>query len=143
MKEVYLFSQCFGNSHSCVQIKSCYCCYFASAKLKYLNSYYYIFNLVLFVIRSEGSHFGYSESITISHQNSQTSEKIGADVSIFLGSSVLYWHIVKQSSIFVIASIFNLRFFLWAFSKTLIVDYVVFPQEIMTHYVWFFCMSVF
>ena len=30
------------------------------------------------------------------HQNSETSEEIGADISIYLGSSVLYWHVVKQ-----------------------------------------------
>ena len=58
-------------------------------------------------------------------------KEIDADISIFLGYSVLYWHIVKQSSIFVRDPIFNLRFFVRVFSKALIVDYVVFPMQLM------------
>ena len=96
-----LFSQCFGNSFSCVKIKVSDYCNGVSAELEYLSSYEYNFNPVLFIISLEGSHFGSRESIPISHQNSQTSKEI------LLGSSVLCWHIVKQSSIFVSASVFN------------------------------------
>ena len=94
---------------------------------------------VHFIINLEGNHFGSRLKIPVSHQNSQTSKEIGADISIFLGSSVLYWHIVKQSSIFVTASIFNLWFLVRMFSKTLIVNYVVFPMQFwqtIPYYLW-------
>ena len=110
-KYLYLFAECFGNSHSYVQKKSSDDCHGVSANLKYLTSCYYIFNPILFIISFEGSPFGSKESMPVSYQNSQTSKEIGLDISIFVGSSVLYWHIVKQSSIFVTASILNLRFF--------------------------------
>ena len=84
---VYLLSQCFGNSHSCLQIKASDYCDGVSAELKYLNLYDCIFNPVFFIISLEGSH---SQTIFFSHQNSQTSKGIGADISIFLGSSVIY-----------------------------------------------------
>ena len=80
---LYLFSQCFGSSLSCVQIKSSDYCDDASAKLKYLNSYEYIFNPALFIINLEGRHFGSRESIPISHQNSQTSKEIVVDTHFF------------------------------------------------------------
>ena len=130
---MYLFSECFGNSHFYVQKKSSDDCHGVSANLKYLTSCYYIFNPVLFIISFEGSPFGSKESMPVSYQNSQTSKEIGLDISIFVGSSVLYWHIVKQSSIFVTASILNLRFFVWVFSK--IVDYVAFLHAVMVYYV--------
>ena len=57
-KHVYLFSQCFGNSRSYAQKNSSDYCDVVSAKLKYLNSYDRISNLVLFIIILEGSHFG-------------------------------------------------------------------------------------
>ena len=81
-KHVYLFSQCFGNSHSCVQIKSSDYCDGVSAKLKHLNSYDYFFNPVLFIICLEGSHFRSMESIFVSRQNSQASKERGVDMSI-------------------------------------------------------------
>ena len=59
-------------------------------KLKYLNSYDCIFNPVHFIINLEGNHFRSRLKIPVSHQDSQTSEKIDVDISIFLGSSVLY-----------------------------------------------------
>ena len=89
-KHIYLFSLCFGNSHFCIQIKSDDYCDGLSAKLKYLNSYDSIFYPVHFIINLEGNHFGSRLKTPVSHQNSQTSKEIGADISIFLGSSVLY-----------------------------------------------------
>ena len=123
-------SQCFGNSHSCVQIKSSGYCNDASAKLKYLNSYDYISNLVDFIKSLESFEFGSTECILVSHQHSQTSKKIGLGISLFINSSVLYWHIVKQSFIFIAASIFNLQFFVWVFFKTLMMNCVVFLMEL-------------
>ena len=122
-------SLCFGNSHSCFQIKSSDYRDGVSVKLKYLNSYNYIFNPVLFikVWKTVISDLG---KTCLFHTKTNPKE-IGADISIFLGSSVLYWHIVKQSSIFVRDPIFNLRFFVRVFSKVLIVDYVIFPMQLM------------
>ena len=40
-----------------------------SVKLKYLNSYDYIFHPVLCIISLEDSHFGSRENILVSHQN--------------------------------------------------------------------------
>ena len=40
-----------------------------SVKLKYLNSYGYNFNPVLFIISLEDSHFRSRENILVSHQN--------------------------------------------------------------------------
>ena len=57
--------QCFGNYRSCVQIKSSDYCDGESAKLKYLNSYDYIFNPMLFVLSLEGSHFGSKENMPV------------------------------------------------------------------------------
>ena len=91
-KHLYLFSLCFGNSHSCVQIKPSDYCDGISAKLEYLNSYDHTFNTVLFIISSEDSHFGSTENMPVSHQDSQTSKEIDADISILFDSSVLYWH---------------------------------------------------
>ena len=118
-------SLCFGNSHSCFQIKSSDYRDGVSVKLKYLNSYDYIFNPVLWktLILDLGK--------TCLFCTKTNPKEIGADISIFLGSSVLYWHIVKQSSIFVRDPIFNLRFFVRVFSKALIVDYVVFPMQLI------------
>ena len=73
-KHAYLFSQWFGNSHSCVQIKSSDYCDGVSVKSKYLNSYDYIFNSVLFITSLEGSYFPSRERIPVSHQNNQTSK---------------------------------------------------------------------
>ena len=78
------------NNHSCVQIKSSDYCDGVSAKVKYLNSYDYIFNPKLFIISLEGNHLGSRENMPVAHQNSQTSKEIGADISIFLDSFVLY-----------------------------------------------------
>ena len=81
-KILYLFSQWFGNSHSCVQINSSDYCDGVSLRLKHLNSYDYIFNLFLI-------HFESRESMLGSHQNTQTSKEIGVDISILAGYSVL------------------------------------------------------
>ena len=53
---------------------------------------------MLVIISLEGSHFRYMESMPVSQQNSQISKEVGVDISAFLGSSVLYWHIAKQST---------------------------------------------
>ena len=95
IQHVYLFSLSFRNSPSCVQIKSSDYWHDSSAKLKYLHSYECIFNPVLFITSFYGSHFGSRENVPVSHQNSQTSIEIGADISIFFGPSVLHWHIVQ------------------------------------------------
>ena len=52
--------------------------------LKYLNSYDYIFNPILFIISLEDNHFGSRENMLDSHQNNPK------EISTFLGSSVLY-----------------------------------------------------
>ena len=101
-------------------------CFICEAEVS--QSYYYIFNLVLFIVSSEGSSFGTRESMPVLHQ---TSKEIGADISVFVGSCVLCWHIVKQSSIFVTVSIFNLRCFVLVFSKTLklgCMDFICFKE---------------
>ena len=85
-----LISLSIGNSYSCVQIKSSDYCDGVSAKLKYLKSYDCIFNPVPFV-SLEGSHLGSRENTPVSHQKSQVSKEMGAYISIFLGSFVLYW----------------------------------------------------
>ena len=110
-KHIYLFSLCFGKSHFCVQIKSNDYCDSGSAKLKYLSSYDCIFNPVHFNINLKGNHFRSWLKIPVSHQDSQTSKEIGADISIFLGSKNI------------------LRFLVRMFSKTSIVNYVVFPVQ--------------
>ena len=56
-------------SHSCLQIKSSDYSDDVSVKLKYLNSYDYIFNHTLFIISLEDSHFGSRENMLVSHQN--------------------------------------------------------------------------
>ena len=134
-KHLYLFSQCFGNFHSCFQIKSSDYCDDVSVKLKYLNAEDHICNPVLFVISLDGSHVGSRESTPISHQNSQNSKETVVDISILLGFSVLYCHMVQPSSIFVTTSIFNCRSFLPVFLKILILDCVVLPHSVMVHYV--------
>ena len=42
-------------------------------------------------------------------QNSQTSKEIGVDISIFLGYSIIYRHIVKHCYVFALVSLFNLQ----------------------------------
>ena len=97
-----LISQCFENSGSCLQIKS-RSDYGdrVSEKLNYLSSNDYTYNPVLFIISLGGSHFESRESIPISHHKNQSSIEMAIDISIFLGFSVLYRHLVKKSSIFV------------------------------------------
>ena len=41
-KDLYLFSQCFGHTHSCIQIKSSDYCDEVYTKFKYLKWYNYI-----------------------------------------------------------------------------------------------------
>ena len=62
-------SLCFGNSYSYFQIKSSDYRDGVSVKLKYLNSYDYIFNPVLFIVSLEDSHFESRENTLVSHQN--------------------------------------------------------------------------
>lgn len=82
------------------------------------------------------SHFGSSESMPFSRQNTQASKEIGIDFSILLGSSVLYWHIGRKLSVFVTTSILNLRFFVWVLFKTWIVDCAVFLYAVMADYIY-------
>ena len=60
-----MFSQCFGNCYLCVPINSRDYYDGAFTKLKYFNSYDYIFNPVLFIISLESSHFGFTKSIPV------------------------------------------------------------------------------
>ena len=62
-------------------------------------------------------------------------KQIEVDISIFLGYSGLYWHVLKHSCDFVSVSNFNFNF-VRVLSKTLIGDYVVLSQEVMTYYVY-------
>ena len=62
-------SLCFGNSHSCFQIKSSDYRDGLSVKLKYVNSYDYNINHIRFVISLEDSHFGSRGNMLVSHQN--------------------------------------------------------------------------
>ena len=70
-KHLNLFSQCFGNFYSSVQIKSSDYWDGVSSKLKYLNVYHYIFNFALFFISLEVSHFG----STMLEKNIRTQQK--------------------------------------------------------------------
>ena len=71
------------------QIKSSDYCDGVFGRLKYPNSYDYIFNLVFFFIISlEGNHFRSSGSMSALQQNSQTSKEIRVDISIFVGHSI-------------------------------------------------------
>ena len=108
---LYLFFRCLENTHSCIQIRSSDYCDGVSVTFKYPNSYNYIFNIVHFTRILKGSLFGSWESIPVSHQNSQTSKEIGEDMTIFLGSSVLCWHMVKAIAHFC----YSLNFHLWNF----------------------------
>ena len=89
-KYLYLFDQCFGNTQSSIKITSSDYYDHVSTKFKYLNSYNYIFNPVLFIMTFEGSYFGSRENTRVSHQNSQTFKEKGVDISLFLGSSILH-----------------------------------------------------
>ena len=101
-------------------------CDYVSVKLKYLSSCDYIFNPVHFIKSLAGWHFGFRESVPVSHQNSQTSTK---EISMFLDFSVLYWHIIKQLFVFVTASMFNSQ------KATLIADFVFLRHAVMAHYI--------
>ena len=92
-KHAYLFSLCFGNSRSCVQIKSIDYCDGVSVKLKYLNLYDYIFNPVTFIISLEDSHFGSREKMPVSHQNSEILKK-QVQVSQYFLASLFYTDIL-------------------------------------------------
>ena len=85
----HVFFLCTGDPLSCVQIKSSDCCDVISAKLKFLNSYDYIFNPALFIVNLESSRFGSRENIPVSQQNSQTFKEICAHISIFFDSSFM------------------------------------------------------
>ena len=85
---IFSVSLCFGSSHSCFQIKSCGYRDGLSVKLKYLDSYDCNINHIRFVISLEDSHFG-SRKTCLFHTKTNPKE-IGVDISIFLGSSVLY-----------------------------------------------------
>ena len=119
-----LFSQCFRNSHFSFQITSTSRDYCDDISV-HISSYDYICNPAFVIISLGSSHFGSRESMPVSHQNGETSKDIDVDVLVFVGSSVLYCRLVKQLSLFVTVSILNLQFFVWAFSKSLIMACVV------------------
>ena len=50
--------------------------------------------------------------------------------SRYLNIFRILWHIVEQSSILVTASILNLQYFVWVFSKILILHCVVLPMQL-------------
>ena len=78
---LYLFSQWFENSHSCVQVKSCN----------------YIFNPIYpFYYKIGRQSFCTGKNIHFSDRNSHFSKDIEIDISIFLSYFVLCWHIVKN-----------------------------------------------
>ena len=134
-KQLYWFSQCSRNSHSCVQIKSSDYCDGVFAKLKYLNSYDYIFNPVFFIISLEGSHFGSRENLHVWQENSQTSKEIGVKyLNIYRLLCFLLTH-SKAIIHFCCSFKFQPSFFVWVFSKTLIVHCVIFLHAVMTNYV--------
>ena len=108
-KHLHFFSQCSWNSHSYVQINSSDYSHVIPVDLKFLRSYDYIYSPMLFIISLGGNHFRLWKSMLVSQQNSQTSKEIRVDISICSGSSVLYWEIVKQLSVFLTALIFNFR----------------------------------
>ena len=91
----------------------------------HISSYDYICNPAIVIISLGGSHFGSRETMPVSNQNGETSKDTDVDILVFVGSSVLYCRLVKQLSLFVTVSILNLQFFVWAFSKSLIVACVV------------------
>ena len=88
-EHVYLFSLCFcicfGNSHSCFQINLSDYRDGVSMKLKYLNSYDYIFNPVL-VWKTDILDLG---ETCLFHTKTNPKE-IGADISIFLNSYLCF-----------------------------------------------------
>ena len=110
-KHLHFFSQCSWNSHSYVQINSSDYSDAIPVDLKFLRSYDYIYSPMLFIISLGGNHFRLWKSMLVSQQNNQTSKEIRVDISICSGSSVLYWEIVKQLSVFLTALIFNFRLF--------------------------------
>ena len=71
-----------------ITIKSNDYCNGLSAKLEHLKSCGYIFNPLLSIMGLEVNHFGSSERTPVSHN--QTSRQKGVDISILLGSPVLY-----------------------------------------------------
>ena len=97
-EHVYLFlyvSLCFGNSHSCFQIKSSDYRDGVSVKLKYLDSYDYIFIPVPFIISLQDSHFGSGENMLVSHQNKSWRNRCR-----YLNISRLLYFILTYCSVF-------------------------------------------
>ena len=74
---------------------------------------------------------------SLSHKNSQTSKEIGVDISIFLGCSMLYRHVVKHCCVFVTSSIFNFQFSLYEClpGLRLILDCAVSSHTVLTRYI--------
>ena len=122
---MYLFSQCFENSHFCFQIKSSDYCSGISAKLKYLNSFEYIFNPMFFIVSLEESHFGYRENVLVPQQNSQTSNEIGVDKSFKLPCFILTY----SKAILHFHYSFNVQPSIFYISVFWIVNCVAFPMK--------------
>ena len=75
-KQLYLFSQCFGNSNSCFQIKSCGSIFDPN------YPFYHKFGRQSFWT-------GMGVSIPVLHQTVKSSKEIELDISVFLDYSVL------------------------------------------------------
>ena len=86
-------SQCFGNSNSCVQLKS----RDNISDLIYLFYHKYLNTAIL--------DWGEHSCFTPIQSNLK---EIEVDISIFLGYFVLHWYIVKRSCDFVAVSVFGL-----------------------------------
>ena len=108
---LYLFSQCFGNSHSYIQIKSNDDFDDLSAKLKHLNST--IFLIPSFSLQGWKAVILNLGKAYLSH--TKTAKPLNKQGQICQYQQVALFYVdtdrVKQSSIFVTASIFNLQFF--------------------------------
>ena len=101
----------------------------------YLNSRNYYFNPVLFPISLEWKAV-ILDLGKVCLLNTKTSKQIEVGISIYIGASVLFWNgkAIFQLLATITTSTFILWLFVWAFSKSLIVDCVVFTHAVMKHY---------
>ena len=90
----HVFFLCTGDPLSCVQIKSSDCCDVISAKLKFLNSYDYIFNPALFIVNLEGSRLDLGKT-SLFHNKTVKPSKRYVHISLYFSTPLLCWHIVK------------------------------------------------
>ena len=91
--------------------------------------------VIHFITSLEGSISRLWRKHSCLQQSSRNSIEVEVDISIFLGYSVLYWHMEKHLCDSVVVASFNLHFFVTLFSMTLIVDCVHSFKAVMVHYV--------